>query len=127
MAFPRKLNELCTPSLVYFVISVVAMLIIAFQNIGNTNLYCVANMSCIVPSTVLVFIIKALYILFWTWLLNLMCRDGQKAIAWFLVLFPFVMYFLILMFTMVNKDDKDVKEEALMEGAVGAQRKPIKR
>lgn len=112
MAFPRKLNELCTPALVYFIISFVAMVIISIQNIGNSKSYCVGNMSCNVPSTILVFVVKALYILFWSWLLNLMCKDGHKGIAWFLVLFPFVMFFLILLLTMTSqkKNKKHEKE-----------------
>jgi preprotein translocase subunit YajC len=42
-----------------------------------------------------------------------MCKDGHKGIAWFLVLFPFVMFFLILLLTMTSqkKNKKDEKNE----------------
>jgi hypothetical protein len=46
----------------------------------------------------LVFIVKLIYIFFWTWILNLMCKDGHSEISWFLVLLPFILYFLILVF-----------------------------
>ena len=92
MAFPRKLNELCSPAYIYFIISVISMVIIFIQNIGNSRRYCVGSFACHVPSTILVFIVKALYILFWTWVLNLMCKDGHKSIAWALVLFPFIVF-----------------------------------
>jgi len=39
---------------------------------------------------------KVLYILFWTWVLNLMCKGGYKNVAWFLVLLPFVLFFVVL-------------------------------
>ena len=48
-------------------------------------------MSIPVPNTILVFTVKIVAILFWTWILNMMCNDGHKEIAWFLVLLPFVM------------------------------------
>jgi hypothetical protein len=37
-----------------------------------------------------------MYILFWTWLLNVICRGGATPFAWFLVLFPFIMMFIML-------------------------------
>ena len=63
---------------------------IAIQNMGNSRIFCLGNFSCRVPSTIAVFIFKLVYILFWTWILNLMCKDGHTNIAWFLVLLPFI-------------------------------------
>lgn len=96
MAFPTKLSQLCTPSYVYFIISVLAIAMSAFQNMGNNKRYTLGMFSCRVPSCFMVFIVKILYILFWTWVLNLMCKDGHSGIAWFLVLLPFVLLFVIL-------------------------------
>ena len=93
------LRNLCTPSYVYLVISMVALVIMILQNLGSINTYCVGSYSCQVSSTFLIFIIKTLYILFWTWILNLICRAGAPHIAWFLVLLPFILFFvLVLMF-----------------------------
>jgi hypothetical protein len=96
MAFPKKLKDLCTPSLVYFILSIVVLLIAIIQNIGNSGKYTLGSYSVKVPSTILVFIGKIIYILFWTWILNLICRSGYPTIAWFLVLLPFILLFLLL-------------------------------
>lgn len=96
MAFPTKLSQLCTPAYVYFVISVLAIVIAAVQNMGNSKRYTLGMFSCDVPSCITVFVLKAIYILFWTWILNLMCKDGHSGIAWFLVLLPFVLLFVIM-------------------------------
>jgi len=96
MAFPKNLKELCTPSLIYFFISMLGLAIAVIQNLGNTKSYTLGSFSCNVPSTILVFIVKLIYILFWTWILNLICRDGYSTISWFLVLFPFILSFVLL-------------------------------
>jgi hypothetical protein len=51
----------------------------------------------------IVFTIKILYIFFWTWILNLICKGGHKGIAWLLVLFPFLLLFVILGLIMINQ------------------------
>ena len=96
------LRNLCTPSYVYLVISMIAVIIMAVQNYGNVNTYCLGTYSCIVSSTLLVFLIKIIYILFWTWILNLICRAGAPSFAWFLVLLPFILFFSIVFVAMVG-------------------------
>lgn len=103
MAFPKRLNQLCTPSLVYFVISIIALAISVVQNMGNRNKYSLGNFSCRVPSTIAVFIVKVIYILFWTWILNLICKDGYTSISWILVLLPFILLFVIMGLIMINQ------------------------
>jgi hypothetical protein len=90
------LKDLCTPSYVYLVISTIAVIVMAIQNYGNINTYCVGSMTCTVGSTALVFAIKVLYILFWTWILNLICKAGVPQLAWFLVLLPFILFFILI-------------------------------
>ena len=113
MAFPKSLNELCRPSYVYFIISVIGMVAMAIQNIGNSKKYCLGSFSCHVPSTIAIFAIKVVYILFWTWILNLMCKDGHSNVAWFLVLFPFVLLFVIIGLLMVYQQDEEKKREQM--------------
>ena len=103
MAFPKKMSQLCSPALFYFVISVFAILISILQNLGNNGKYNLGSYSCKVPSIILVFFIKIMYILFWTWILNLICKDGYKGIAWLLVLFPFILLFIIMGLVLLNK------------------------
>jgi hypothetical protein len=90
------LRNLCSPAYVYLVISVIALIVMVFQNIGNANMYCLGSYSCSVTNTTLVFLIKVVYIVFWTWILNLICRAGATNLAWFLVLLPFLLMFVFL-------------------------------
>ena len=102
MAFPKSIKELCSPAAVYFIISILSLVAILFQNLGNSNSYHVGNFSCRVPSTSIIFIIKLIYILFWTWILNLICKDGHTGISWLLVLFPLILFFVIISIVMLN-------------------------
>lgn len=130
MAFPNKLSELCTPALIYFVLSVIGIVMAIFQNMGNTNKYCLGSFACQVPSTIAVFIVKFVCVFFWTWVLNLMCADGHVGIAWFLVLLPFILLLLIIMLIMTNqrntkqkKQKKQITKEG-MYGSVGSASQP---
>jgi hypothetical protein len=96
MAFPKNLKELCRPSLVYFVVSMLGIFIAVLQNLGNTKKYKLGCFSCNVTSTILIFIVKLIYIFFWTWILNLICKDGHSGISWLLVLLPFILSFVLL-------------------------------
>ena len=98
----KRLKDLCAPSLVYFVISIVSLLVVFLQNYGNKNSYNLGSFSCRVPNTTLVFIVKIIYILFWTWILNLICKDGHTGISWLLVLLPFILLFVIIGLIMIN-------------------------
>jgi hypothetical protein len=100
--FPKTLKELCTPAMIYFVISVIALAMVLLQNLGNQNSYTVGSFSCRVPNTALVFIVKLIYILFWTWVLNLICKDGHTGISWLLVLLPWILLFVMMGLLMIN-------------------------
>jgi hypothetical protein len=94
--FPKTLKELCKPALVYFVISIFSLVVVLFQNLGDNNRYNVGAYSCPVQNTAVVFIVKLIYICFWTYILNLICKDGHTSLSWLLVLFPFVFLFIII-------------------------------
>jgi hypothetical protein len=101
-AFPKTLKELCTPALIYFVISMVGLIMVLLQNLGNTNSYHVGSFSCRVPNTTLVFTVKLIYIIFWTYVLNLICKDGHTGLSWLLVLLPWILLFVIIGILMLN-------------------------
>jgi len=101
-SFPRNLNNLCMPAFIYFVISMIALIFIFFQNLGNVNLYNVGHFSCRVPNTAVIFILKLIYVLFWTYILNLICKDGHKGLSWLLLLLPFLFLFVIIGLVMMN-------------------------
>jgi hypothetical protein len=100
--FPSTLKELCTPAALYFIISIIGLVIVLLQNLSNSNSYNVGNFSCRVPNTFLVFIVKFIYIVFWTYVLNLICKDGHVGISWLLVLLPFILLFVMMGLIMIN-------------------------
>lgn len=100
--FPKSLKELCTPALLYFVISMVALSVVLLQNLGNTHSYHVGDFSCRVPNTAIVFIVKVVYVLFWTYVLNLICRDGHVGLSWLLILLPWLLLFVMMGILMIN-------------------------
>ena len=100
--FPTTLKELCTPAALYFIISMLSLIIVLFQNLGNTNSYHIGNFSCRVPNTIFVFIIQFIYIVFWTYILNLICKDGHVGVSWLLVLLPWILLFVIMGLLMLN-------------------------
>ena len=101
-SFPKKLKDLCSPALLYFVISVIWLFVILLQNLVNTNSYHMGSFSCRVPNTAFIFIVKFIYILFWTYILNLICHDGHVGISWLLVLLPWILLFVIMGLLMLN-------------------------
>lgn len=90
------LKNLCTPALLYLAISLVAIFVMALQNYTNDKVYCLGYYSCNVPSVYLIFIVKIIYVIFWTWILNLICRAGAPVISWLLVLLPLILFFVLI-------------------------------
>ena len=97
------LKNMCTPAYVYLVVSTIALIVMAFQNLGNVNMYCIGSYSCNVSSVFMIFILKALYILFWTWVLNIICRGGAPGLAWFFVLLPYILMFILIGMLFIQK------------------------
>lgn len=91
-----KLQTLCTPAYLYFIISIIGLVIIAIQNLGNTNKYTIGSFSTVVPNTLFIFFLKLVYIAFWTWVLNYLCKMGYGSLSWFLFLIPFLMFFVLI-------------------------------
>lgn len=67
------LNKLCSPAMLYLIISIISFLAAASNKMKITSL-----------------LLKAIFIMLWTWFLNWLCVNGHKDIAWFLVILPFV-------------------------------------
>jgi hypothetical protein len=76
MKLGNTFKELCTPARLYFLISVIAIIISLFSGFHFMAL-----------------LMKAGFVLVWTYILNFLCKKGLKTFSWFLVLLP---YFLIL-------------------------------
>lgn len=102
MKYLKDFRNLCTPASVYLAINVIIFIVIAVQNFGNTTKYCVGQYKCTVPNTFVMFVFKAVYILFWTFVLNSICKAGHKEVSWFLVLLPIILLFVLLGLVLIN-------------------------
>ena len=102
MSFPKSIKELCSPALFYFAISMAGLMMMVFQNLSDEHVYALGSFSCYTPSITIVLVVKLLYILFWTWILNLMCKDGHSGLSWLLVRFPIILMFVIIGLFMIN-------------------------
>ena len=72
--------KVCTPAVVYLVISLLLILYVLF------SLTSVMGLSVWIWA-----VIHVLMILFWTFILNAVCAYGYKWVSWLLVLLPILM------------------------------------
>lgn len=93
---PAGLFNLCDPAFYYLIISFIIIIVIGLQNYGQGFNYCVGTQSCSSKNTILFFIVKVIYILFWTWILNLLCKNGYEPVSWVLVLIPIILMFIFM-------------------------------
>lgn len=98
-----KMPNLCKPSYVYLLLSIFTIVILYIQNLDNTTIYCVGSHECDVPNTTFIFLINIVYVLFWTWILNLICKEGFTGLSWFLVMGPYLLFFILVSLLMIDK------------------------
>ena len=84
MKIEKTIKKLCKPAYIYFILSALSLTILAIQNFGQNSVYCVGCYSCNVTSVLTIFLSKGLYVLFWTWLLNKLCKMGYQVYLGFL-------------------------------------------
>ncbi len=93
----NRIRSLCTPAQVYFFISMISILGIISQNAMASDSYRVGMYTVQSPmSNVWFFSLKVIGILIWTFILNYMCNSGWKDVAWFFVLLPIIVMFLVI-------------------------------
>jgi hypothetical protein len=98
-------KQLCSPAKFYFVIAIISYILMVVQNINCKDRFYLGSYSCEQNTTVILFL-NALYILAWTWIINLICTVN-KTISWVIVLFPFIMLFIILGIVLINGIHKE--------------------
>lgn len=91
------ISSFCLPAKIYLalaILSIVVSLIISTE-------------------TIIASIIHFVFAIFWTWVLNLICKSGFGIISWILVLFPIVMYAFLIFYILflIRKAVKIDKEE----------------
>jgi hypothetical protein len=96
------LFSLCTPATIYFVISLIGLILLGMGNLGNNDRLCIGSYSCNVGDNTIIFVLNAIYILFWTFVLDLMCKNGYGSLSWFVLLLPFILAFMFLAMVMVK-------------------------
>lgn len=98
----KNLTKLCSPAIFYFTVSMLFIFIALIQNLGNTKSYKLWHYSASVSSTIFIFALKLIYIFFWTWLLNLICKDGHSGISWILVFLPIILLALLMISLLIG-------------------------
>ena len=86
MKLVQQYNKLCSPSAGFLVVSIASLLVVLFHQ----KRHLIRRK----PLLLMLIMLKILYILFWTWILDLICKSGHKGIAWALVLAPYVLVLL---------------------------------
>ncbi len=67
-----NISELCTPAMIYFALSFIFLILSGFSNFNIVSI-----------------VIKFLFILLWSWVLNYLCNRGFSIISWILIILPF--------------------------------------
>jgi len=97
------LTNMCTPATIYFILSLIGVILIGFGNLNNTDKICVGSYNCYVGNSITIFILNAVYILFWTFILDLMCKSGYSNLSWLVLLLPFIVMFITFVTLMVKE------------------------
>jgi hypothetical protein len=104
MKLVKDIKKMCTPAIVYLLLSVFSLLVLVFSNLGNRTTLCVGEFDCPVDNVFVVFVVKALYIAFVTIVLDSLCKNGWGAISWFLVFLPIFFFFVVLGLFMIYQN-----------------------
>ena len=93
----QRVDKLCSPSKLYLGLSLISIVFILTQNLYESTKYCIGMYSCSLDySNIFVFIAKLIYVGVWTIVLDSLCKNDYKDIAWGLVLFPYVLMFVMI-------------------------------
>ena len=99
----KNVDSLCQPAFLYFLISVVSMVAMMIQNLTKgKNVLCLGDYECKTSTAPIVFMVECIYILLWTKVIDILCKRGLNNVAWFLVLFPFILMFILIGLFMLN-------------------------
>jgi hypothetical protein len=115
----NRVRSLCTPALIFFIISVLSLFMMLFDNLENTHHYCFGNVSCNVANTSTIFIVEILFLVFWTWILDFICSRGYTNFAWFILLFPYILLLALLLFGAAEIRNTQKQNEASVAIVVG--------
>lgn len=84
-----QIKKFCTPALVYFMLSITSILLITIFTLTNKKL---KSKRLMIMNVLLIHFVS---VLFWSFILNLICKYVDVRVSWFLVLFPYIMSALV--------------------------------
>ncbi len=106
-------NNLCMPSKLYLIIGVILLAISLYydMNTKDSAKMCLGNVNCKIKNKPAYYFLNLMFILFWSWMLNTLCRYGWTKMSWVIFLFPYIIMIVafILITTMVIKLSKQLK------------------
>ena len=103
----------CTPARIYLGISIVAIILVLLQNFSNPDQsqLCIGVHKCTMPHKALALFFKVVYMLFWTWLLNFLCRKGLRSLAWVILIIPFLLIAIIFGAMILSINNAELNEK----------------
>ena len=107
-----SVKSLCVPAKVYLFFGLVTLFAMLKQNVNDSeNIFCFGNYECYVENKWILMVSKVIYIGFWTFILNVLCKGGYKNLSWFFILFPIVLFFLLIIaFLWLNGAQTNLQE-----------------
>ena len=110
MAIIKDIEKLCTPALIFFVLSVISIVVTLFRYQFLSD-----------PTMV---IVKVAYVAFWTYLLSVLCKHGHKELSWVLLFLPFVSVAAVFVIATVVAGLTTVGHEVIHHGRGQVAQKP---
>ncbi len=108
------LANYCTPARIYLGISVATLFLIIIQNLMNPNdkELCIGVYKCTMSHKIYLLVFQTLYMIFWTWFLNFLCRKKLVKLAWFILILPFLLSAVLIgaMIIAINENEKNKSE-----------------
>ncbi len=97
MKVVKQFKSLCTPAQLYLGMSLLSVLALCYQNLGNPDVFACGIMKADTPiNNAFYLVFQVLYVLGWTYLLNHLCKTGYSKISWLLILLPFIAMFVLI-------------------------------
>jgi hypothetical protein len=86
----KMIKALCTPAYIYLIISIIAIVAAMFENAGRTRTYSFCGYTMNVDNTGVVFLLQGIIVVFWTIVLDSLCKNGFSQLSWLLLALPFI-------------------------------------
>jgi hypothetical protein len=99
----KEFRKLCTPAKIYFIIAVIASIVMLFKGISFFTVF-----------------IRLLFAFVWTFILSWLCNKGFTTISWFLVLLPYIILLLAsFKIYRATEEQKQILRDLQLQGAYG--------